>query len=73
MPVKFLLCFSAYTNGSKLFSTSNTPQNIDCINGLRVLSMGWVIMGHTYYIGAAQLPWDNPFAIADVTKGLFYK
>ncbi|TRY72279.1 hypothetical protein TCAL_08592 [Tigriopus californicus] len=64
-PVKVLLCFSLYTNGSKLFNTDRTKQNIECINGLRVFSMVWVILGHTYWVGGA-IPWQNPFGVGDI-------
>eukprot|EP00095_Tigriopus_kingsejongensis_P011127 maker-scaffold645_size120276-snap-gene-0.39 protein:Tk11127 transcript:maker-scaffold645_size120276-snap-gene-0.39-mRNA-1 annotation:"nuclear pore complex protein nup93" len=66
-PVKVMLCFSLYTNGGKLFNTEKTKSNIDCINGLRVFSMAWVIFGHTYWV-AGGIPWENPFAIGDMFR-----
>mgnify|MGYP000872321973 CR=1 FL=1 len=45
-------CFSFYGNAKKLFSTSKiTDENAstECLNGFRVLTMCWVILGHTYF------------------------
>ncbi|XP_068912453.1 nose resistant to fluoxetine protein 6-like [Tenebrio molitor] len=48
-------CFSAYTNSMKLFKmTTPTPDQLPCLNGLKCLSMVWVVYGHTF---AAQMVW----------------
>lgn len=55
--VNVLKCFSARKNAALLLSmpsgdkdptTAGSGSSIDAIHGLRVLTMGWVIMGHTY-------------------------
>ena len=51
-----LLCFSILANGEKLFNFSSASGQLQAINGIRGLSFGWVILGHTYsfllsYIG----------------------
>ncbi|XP_011493827.1 PREDICTED: nose resistant to fluoxetine protein 6-like [Ceratosolen solmsi marchali] len=44
-----LLAFSPITNGSKIISTEPaTKTSLTCLHGLRVLSLGWVVMVHTY-------------------------
>ncbi|CAC5392295.1 unnamed protein product [Mytilus coruscus] len=43
-----LLAFSVYTNGAKLFNTKQNKDILTCINGIRFISMTWVILGHTY-------------------------
>ncbi|XP_052092463.1 nose resistant to fluoxetine protein 6-like [Mytilus californianus] len=43
-----LLAFSIYTNGAKLFNTKQNKDILTCINGIRFISMTWVILGHTY-------------------------
>ena len=48
--VEALHCFSALSNGRKLLApTAATSQNFACLNGIRVISTTWVVMGHTYY------------------------
>ena len=51
------MCFSLYTNGYKILSTKQPPGALTCLNGIRFISMLWVILGHT--IG---------FAIANMSK-----
>lgn len=43
-----LLCFSFIRNTKKLLNTSTAKGPLACLNGLRVISMWWVIQGHTY-------------------------
>ncbi|OWF53373.1 O-acyltransferase like protein-like [Mizuhopecten yessoensis] len=45
---KLLLSFSVWTNGRKLLSAKQTGGTMGAINGIRFLSMTWVILGHTY-------------------------
>lgn len=45
---KVLMSFSFYTNGCKILSTSKGSETLGAINGIRFLSMGWVILGHSY-------------------------
>ncbi|XRB13867.1 acyltransferase 3 domain-containing protein [Pseudoscourfieldia marina] len=35
----------------------------DCLNGMRVLSMLWIIMGHTFMMPAAIAGFDNPLDV----------
>lgn len=48
---KILLAFSVYTNFGKIFATQTGAGHLGCVNGIRFLSMAWVIMGHTYVFG----------------------
>ena len=46
---KLLLSFSAYTNGVALMKTDGTGSgHLDCLNGIRFLSMTWVVVGHSF-------------------------
>lgn len=55
---KFWSSFSVYTNGMKLFDITKvkSPNAINSMNGLRVLSIFWIIIGHRI---ATQFPWGN--------------
>ena len=49
--VVFLKAFSLIANAEKVFSLKPTSdQNLDIFNGVRFLSMCWVILGHTYML-----------------------
>ncbi|XP_060075442.1 nose resistant to fluoxetine protein 6-like [Ylistrum balloti] len=45
---RLLLSFSVLSNSEKLLSTTQAPGSLTAINGIRVLSMFWVILGHSY-------------------------
>lgn len=51
-----LLAFSIYTNGKKILKTTDDSGQILFFNGMRVLSMFWVIMGHRYQLLESQVP-----------------
>uniref|UniRef100_A0A5S6R5D4 NRF domain-containing protein n=1 Tax=Trichuris muris TaxID=70415 RepID=A0A5S6R5D4_TRIMR len=44
-----LLAFSLYTNTRKVITTVQPAGQLTCLNGIRVLSMLWIIFGHSYY------------------------
>ncbi len=44
--------FSIYNNLIKLFNTNSGPSdggNLACINGIRAISISWVVLGHTFF------------------------
>lgn len=43
-----LLAFSAISNGKKLLTVTTNPDQLLCINGIRAISMAWVLLGHDY-------------------------
>ena len=48
---KSLLSFSTYTNSRHLLSTASVgSDHLDCMNGMRFLSMTWVVLGHSFFI-----------------------
>ncbi|XP_058817531.1 nose resistant to fluoxetine protein 6-like [Topomyia yanbarensis] len=70
----FVMC-SLYSNGNKLFQIIKRPQFagqqkseiIDCLNGIRVLSMVWIIFSHNFLMVLSS-PLDNQLAIYDWVK-----
>lgn len=55
--VSGLHCFSILTNGRKILSmkvSKNSTTNLSCVHGIRFLSTCWVVIGHTWIIGAAS-------------------
>lgn len=64
--LKALLNFSIYTNTVKLFKVSNSDDQLACINAIRFLSIGWVILGHTYVFLLAYV--DNIVAIGPIIQ-----
>ncbi|XP_062589905.1 nose resistant to fluoxetine protein 6-like [Saccostrea cucullata] len=76
---KFLLTFSISTNGSKVLNTDALPPTaVPALNGVRVLSMGWVILGHTYFftLGSAKnaavaLNWLQRWTFQIIINGIY--
>jgi peptidoglycan/LPS O-acetylase OafA/YrhL len=48
--IRILMCFSLYTNATKLFAVKDEKKKepLDCLNFIRVVSICWVIFGHTH-------------------------
>ncbi|XP_038052533.1 uncharacterized protein LOC119725264 [Patiria miniata] len=42
-----MMGFSSIHNGSKILNTEPTAGNLGVLNGIRVISMWWIILGHT--------------------------
>lgn len=49
-----LIAFSVVTNGKKIMQVSNASGQILCFNGLKVISLFWVIVGHRFSIQNAR-------------------
>ena len=48
MMSKAIKCFALQRTFSSLTATETKPGQVLCLNGIRVLSINWVILGHTY-------------------------
>lgn len=57
--IQIFLAFSLQSNIKSLLDTNKKPGPLDAINGIRVISMGWIIWTHTYLI-----PIKETFAFA---------
>ncbi|XP_063422394.1 nose resistant to fluoxetine protein 6-like isoform X2 [Mytilus trossulus] len=60
---KLLLSFSIYTNGAKILRTDQSAGSLNAVNGIRFISMSWVILGHTYGIFSPISDNQLPFTI----------
>ncbi|XP_048237970.1 uncharacterized protein LOC124115336 [Haliotis rufescens] len=68
---RVLLCFSAVSNGEKILSVKRSPGSLTCLNGIRVLSMSWVILGHTFLELMANA--ENGAIFIPITKSLSFQ
>ena len=84
-PAKYLLCFSIITNGKRLLTTRGQerlgkPDSLEMLNAVRVMSIGWVILGHTFLFSAdsgVNSNFDTVFSLFKESKyiliyGAFY-
>lgn len=62
-----LTAFSLYRNGKRLFSKSSSESQLGCMNGLRVVSMMWILFMHRVAI-SAFLPSINAADILELKE-----
>ena len=62
----FLICFSFVNNTRKLLNTKTAIGPLACLNGMRVVSMWWVIQGHTYLF--STMTSSNPAILRPVSE-----
>ncbi|CAG0919598.1 unnamed protein product [Notodromas monacha] len=66
--VQTLISFSVWTNGEKLLSTSRNSAAIGCLDGIRFISMTWVVLGHCFLFSSSAV-WANGIrAVTEMTK-----
>ncbi|XP_067687124.1 O-acyltransferase like protein-like [Haliotis asinina] len=68
---RILLCFSAVSNGEKILSVKRSPASITCLHGIRVLSIGWVILGHTYIFTMSTA--GNPKSFVKIVQSFSFQ
>lgn len=49
-PIPLLVIFSVYTNSRGLFAVRKSSNPLECLNGIRVLSMLWIMLLHTFTV-----------------------
>eukprot|EP00116_Pleurobrachia_bachei_P006946 sb/3467208/ len=55
--------FSLSRTWEALLDTTTKPGQILCLNGIRVLSINWVVLGHLYLIGLGAADYTNALPI----------
>lgn len=72
MKYPLYLAFSLCTNGRKLVSlrSADSPDVIQCLHGIRVLSTQWIVFGHICLM-YALFPVQNKASLTEVTDLLF--
>jgi hypothetical protein len=45
---EILSIFSWYKNGKRLLNTKSSNSTLDCLHGIRYISINWVVMGHSF-------------------------
>ena len=68
----FLFCFSLLETFPALMSVSRRRTTIHCFDGMRTLSMMWVVLGHCWLRIALQGP-DNPQLFIQSTDTLWFQ
>ena len=67
--VKIIHSYSIYSNGKRLLSTESVGKDhLDCMNGMRFLSMTWVALGHSF-IGSQGAVTRNTEAALKIYNG----
>ncbi|XP_041372385.1 uncharacterized protein LOC121385683 isoform X2 [Gigantopelta aegis] len=68
---KLFLSFSAFRNSETILSTRAARDSIGAIHGIRVISISWVILGHTLLLLYPAS--ENPLTIADYLKSYHFQ
>ncbi|XP_021339895.1 O-acyltransferase like protein-like, partial [Mizuhopecten yessoensis] len=68
MLTSIMTSFSFVKNTEKLLSTSTASSPLSSLNGMRVLSMWWVILGHTFELPISYQVVQNPLQAAKIGK-----
>ena len=67
-----LLSFSLYTNASKILNTKQPSGTLTAVNGIRFISMTWVILGHTFVFGLPAASKLSSYSLCIVWNKLHY-
>ncbi|XP_028982413.1 nose resistant to fluoxetine protein 6-like, partial [Diachasma alloeum] len=65
--IETLSKFSLYSNARRILSIKVPRENIPALQGIRFFSMGWVVLGHVYYIHSYGII-SNQLAVAKWRK-----
>ncbi|KAH9525823.1 Nose resistant to fluoxetine protein 6 [Bulinus truncatus] len=62
---QFFLAFSVKSNLADILKAKHAPGDIKCLHGIRVVTISWVVIGHSYYM-APQF--GNVLTLFEMTK-----
>ncbi|CAG0891484.1 unnamed protein product [Darwinula stevensoni] len=65
---KILIAGSILTNGERILSTKTRKDNIGCLNGIRFITMTWVVLGHVYSFKLISIPAVNPISYIEMVN-----
>lgn len=68
----FFICFSLLKNTRVLLNTVAPKDSIRSINGIRAISMTWVLLGHVYFFGILTPP-DNIVGTLKINERFTYQ
>ena len=51
---EILVSFSLFTNGSKLLATKSSEGTLTCLDGIRFLSICWIVLGHRFMLSLEE-------------------
>ena len=69
-PNAFLMAFSLLANSEYIFSSKNSGSDrLGCLEGVRALSMTWVVLGHSFYFSPSFLHIQNKEYIGEIYIG----
>ena len=70
--MRALKSFSLYTNMTSLLSTKKLgADRLDCLDGIRFISMSWVILGHSFLFQLERLQVNNPLLRLEMKSALY--
>jgi hypothetical protein len=70
-PHELFVAFSFLSNGRKIFRSTKNPDQLLCLNGIKAISMMWVVIGHEYS-DIMNAPLSNYFDMQKVEKYLVF-
>ncbi|KAM3963613.1 nose resistant to fluoxetine protein 6-like [Aphomia sociella] len=68
---KLYQSFSVYTNTRRLVTYNPVPGTLECLDGIRVFAMMWVIIGHTFVNQLSSAVLYNTLDVVDFIKSFW--
>ena len=65
--LQMLKCFSINLNGKQVLKTEMGKGAVECLSGMRFISMAWIVLGHLYMF-ATMFFTENPWLVEEVIK-----